>query len=179
MSGGPLDAYLMLEIVPDSGGEQESSRWLGQLVSMYESWARARGMQWREFEPITDGPKLRARRFAVSGFASHRSLALESGLHVREDAVPGEGGVQRMLVRVRVAEQPEEPIRGGRDHESRRAAEALSLAPAASHIVRRYRSVPSPLVRDSVRGWRTGRLDRVLAGEFDVVPFEGEPAPSA
>lgn len=178
MSGGPREAYLMLEIVPDSGGEQESSRWLAQLVSMYESWARARGMQWREFDPISDGPRLRGRRFAVSGFASHRSLAPESGLHVREDAMPGEGGVQRMLVRVRVAEQAEEPIRGGRDQESRRAAEALSLAPAASHIVRRYRSVPSPLVRDSVRGWRTGRLDRVLAGEFDVVPFEGEPAPS-
>ena len=25
------------------------------------------------------------------------------------------------------------------------------------------------LVRDGVRGWRTGRLDRVLAGEFDVI----------
>jgi hypothetical protein len=28
---------------------------------------------------------------------------------------------------------------------------------------------PSPLVRDSVRGWRTGRLDRVLAGDFDLM----------
>jgi ATP-dependent Clp protease ATP-binding subunit ClpC len=36
-------------------------------------------------------------------------------------------------------------------------------------VVRRYRREPSPLVRDSVRGWRTGRLDRVLAGEFDVL----------
>jgi hypothetical protein len=26
----------------------------------------------------------------------------------------------------------------------------------------------APLVRDSVRGYRTGRLDRVLAGDFDL-----------
>jgi ATP-dependent Clp protease ATP-binding subunit ClpC len=36
-------------------------------------------------------------------------------------------------------------------------------------VVRRYRERPSPLVRDSVRGLRTGRLDRVLAGDFDLV----------
>ena len=36
-------------------------------------------------------------------------------------------------------------------------------------VCRRYRAEPSPLVRDSVRGWRSGRLDRVLAGEFDVI----------
>jgi hypothetical protein len=26
-----------------------------------------------------------------------------------------------------------------------------------------------PCGNDAVRGWRTGRIDRVLAGEFDVV----------
>ena len=36
-------------------------------------------------------------------------------------------------------------------------------------IVRRYREEPSPLARDRVRGWRTGRLDRVLAGDFDLI----------
>jgi ATP-dependent Clp protease ATP-binding subunit ClpC len=35
--------------------------------------------------------------------------------------------------------------------------------------VRRYRRDPSPLVRDAVRGWRTGRLDSVLAGDFDLI----------
>jgi len=35
-------------------------------------------------------------------------------------------------------------------------------------IVRRYRDKPSPLVRDTLAGWRTGRLDRVLAGDFDL-----------
>jgi hypothetical protein len=43
-------------------------------------------------------------------------------------------------------------------------------APSSGNsIVRRYREQPSPLVRDSVAGWRTGRLDQVLGGEFDLM----------
>jgi ATP-dependent Clp protease ATP-binding subunit ClpC len=49
------------------------------------------------------------------------------------------------------------------------ARQSLELLPPPSAIVRRYRTEPSPLVRDTVREWRTGRLDRVLAGEFDVI----------
>jgi hypothetical protein len=44
----------------------------------------------------------------------------------------------------------------------------LERAPGASGVVRRYRAKPTPLVRDAVRGYRTGRLDRVLAGDFDL-----------
>jgi ATP-dependent Clp protease ATP-binding subunit ClpC len=36
-------------------------------------------------------------------------------------------------------------------------------------IVRRYRDAPSPLVRDSIRNWRTGRVEAVLRGAFDVM----------
>jgi ATP-dependent Clp protease ATP-binding subunit ClpC len=36
-------------------------------------------------------------------------------------------------------------------------------------IVRRDRESPSPLVRDSVGGWRTGKLYRVLEGDFDLI----------
>ena len=39
-------------------------------------------------------------------------------------------------------------------------------------IVRRYRERPSPLVRDAVKGWRTGKLDRVLLGDFDLLGVE-------
>jgi ATP-dependent Clp protease ATP-binding subunit ClpC len=41
--------------------------------------------------------------------------------------------------------------------------------PARRTIVRRYRELPSPLVRDSARGWRTGRLGTVLDGNFDLM----------
>lgn len=36
-------------------------------------------------------------------------------------------------------------------------------------IVRRYSEQPSALVRDSVRNWRTGRIEAILRGEFDVI----------
>jgi len=35
--------------------------------------------------------------------------------------------------------------------------------------VRIYREQPDPLVKDRRRGWRSGRLDRVLAGDFDLL----------
>jgi ATP-dependent Clp protease ATP-binding subunit ClpC len=41
-------------------------------------------------------------------------------------------------------------------------------ATAQQTVVRRYRPGRSPLVRDTARGYRTGRLDRVLAGDFDL-----------
>jgi hypothetical protein len=47
-------------------------------------------------------------------------------------------------------------------------ASATTPAPSSDSVVRRYREDPAPLVRDSVRGYRTGRLDRVLAGDFDL-----------
>jgi ATP-dependent Clp protease ATP-binding subunit ClpC len=50
-----------------------------------------------------------------------------------------------------------------------RARQARHQARTPNRVVRRYRRKPSPLVRDSVRAWRTGRLDRVLAGDFDLL----------
>jgi ATP-dependent Clp protease ATP-binding subunit ClpC len=49
------------------------------------------------------------------------------------------------------------------------AREALASVNVPGAVVRRYREKPSPLVRDSVRDWRTGRLERVLGGEFDLM----------
>ena len=48
----------------------------------------------------------------------------------------------------------------------------------APPMVRSYRELPDPLVKDRSRGWRTGRLDRVLDGDFDWLGacVEGEAA---
>jgi ATP-dependent Clp protease ATP-binding subunit ClpC len=50
----------------------------------------------------------------------------------------------------------------------REAEEALAGVDGGTTVVRRYRYEASPLVRDA-RGWRTGRLDRVLTGDFNVI----------
>ena len=48
------------------------------------------------------------------------------------------------------------------------ALRCLGDGAGGTTIVRRYRDGSAPLVRDSVRGYRTGRLDQVLAGDFDL-----------
>jgi ATP-dependent Clp protease ATP-binding subunit ClpC len=115
---------------------------------MYRAWARERGMR---LEGAEQPPANRRYRWqaSVSGFGALRTLRPESGLHVLE--VPdGRGGYDRRRVRVTVT--PE-----------------LGTPASRTQIVRRYREHPTPLVRDAVRGWRTGRLDTVLAGGFDLV----------
>jgi hypothetical protein len=60
--------------------------------------------------------------------------------------------------------------RGSRRVGPQQALAALGDGAAtALEVVRRYREEPSPLARDRVRGWRTDRVDRVLAGDFDLI----------
>ena len=170
MSTGPRDAFVYVQAGPDGpdrAGEQEFAR---RIAAMYEAWARQRGMRIAVLKPSTrwSGDTV---WLAVSGFSSYISLAPEDGLHVLEWGSPAEGGVKRATVRVRVLPQPLVPARDGEAELTRQAAETLAAAPMpAPAIVRRYRGTPSPLVRDAVRGWRTGRLERVFAGDFDLVP---------
>src|SRR5262249_55147450 len=177
MTTGPRDAFVYVQAGPDGpdrAGEMEFAR---RIAAMYEAWARPRGMRVAVLKP---GSRHAGDTvwLAVSGFSSYVALAPEDGLHVLEWGTNADGGVKRASVRVRVLPQPLVPARGGEDELTRQAAEVLAGAPApAPTIVRRYRGTPSPLVRDSVRGWRTGRLERVFAGDFDLVPTgEGDGA---
>ena len=107
---------------------------------------------------------------SVSGFAAHSILAPENGLHFFETP-RGEGrNFKRLAARVRVSPQPERPTEGSPEEFVAQAREALESAAEPPEVVRRYREMPSPLVRDSVRGWRTGLVERVLAGDFDLTP---------
>ena len=81
-----------------------------------------------------------------------------------------EKSFNRAKALVHVVAQPDEPAGHGA-HALRTQAESVlarNTAPV-QNIVRRYREEPSPLVRDSIRQWRTGRLDRVLGGDFDLM----------
>jgi ATP-dependent Clp protease ATP-binding subunit ClpC len=152
----PADAFLELRAAVVDPVEEDFGL---ELRDMYEAWGKRRGMRVRRLE--SDAGHL----LAVSGIGAFRILSAESGLHVFESP-HDERSFDRVAVHVVVA--PGLPAPPETD-----AAESarLSLAglPASNTIVRRYRAKPSPLVRDSVRGWRTGRLDRVLGGEFDVM----------
>ena len=72
-----------------------------------------------------------------------------------------------MAARVRLAvaplgDLPADKLRGALD-------EAFARGPQPHAVVRRYRSEPSPLVRNMNGSWRTGKLDAVLRGDFDLI----------
>jgi hypothetical protein len=49
-------------------------------------------------------------------------------------------------------------------------ARAFEQSVQPSGVVRRYRSGPSPLVRNADGSWRSGKFDAVLRGNFDLLP---------
>jgi ATP-dependent Clp protease ATP-binding subunit ClpC len=151
------------ELFVEVRSQETDPSFADRIVAMYEAWATARGMQAELLEAEPGRHEL-----AVSGLGCWRILHREAGLHVLERGATGDGhATDRETVRVIVAPRAAGPAREGAELADA-ARRALEAAPAANVVVRRYRSEPSPLVRDSVRGYRTGNLEQVLAGEFDL-----------
>jgi hypothetical protein len=64
--------------------------------------------------------------------------------------------------------QPEKPADGSEAllTQAKHALKQMEKEPSV--LVWTDREQPSPLVRDSVKKWRTGRLDRVMQEDFDL-----------
>jgi ATP-dependent Clp protease ATP-binding subunit ClpC len=134
-----------------------TAAFVAELVSMYVSWADASGMRIRRASDA-NGPVL-----TVAGLGAYTLLRAEAGVHVLELPVAEDRSFQRVSAIVKVT--PADAGERGPDDD---------LADGSEHsVVRRYRRDPSPLVRDA-SGARTGRIDRVLGGDFDLL---SEPAP--
>ena len=161
----PTQAIIGVRLVSGDVDMPGAGEFRDRLVRMYRGWARNRGMRLREL----DASDCRYEAlFLVSGFGSFGLLDAESGLHVFE--VPrGETKFDRIRARVEVAPVPAQR----EDRKQTIATVAADLLDADKTrkvvVVRRYREEPSPLARDSVRNWRTGRLDFVFDGNFDVI----------
>jgi ATP-dependent Clp protease ATP-binding subunit ClpC len=157
----PQDALLWLG-ASESDLKREPARtrlWWQQLLGMYMAWVERRNMRVEVLEQ--NAVECRAR-LAISGFGALALLEAEHGLHAFEYEAE-EGGTRRVAASVRIAA----------DHAGRARPQRWDPDDDL-RVCRRYRAAPSPLVRDGVRGWRSGRLDRVLAGEFDAVLAEQE-----
>ncbi|MGH1362503.1 MAG: AAA family ATPase [Calditrichia bacterium] len=141
-----------------------------RIGNMYARWAEKRRMRHKVLRTRASEDKPYSIMLAVSGYAAYAILDREVGLHVLE--VPGKSrSVSRFKVHVRVVAQPEEPAGNESDALLKQALVSFKQLKTEQKltIVRRYRELPSPLVRDSIRQWRTGRLDRVLDGDFDLI----------
>ena len=129
------------------------------------AWGQRRGMHTEPLEAPAGEHLL-----AVSGLGCGEILSGETGLHVLEqvdESRDGDRVVEREHVRVQVLARPPGPDASAAAV-AQTALEAARDGEGQAAIVRRYRPGRAPLVRDSARGYRTGRLDRVLAGDFDL-----------
>ena len=132
----------------------DARHWWQQLLQMYLAWAAQRNMR---VDVLQQDAEQGRAWLAIGGFGALDLLQAETGLHVQEQDAD-DPALRRLAVQVRVApDLPGQPRRAPHGDEELR-------------VCRRYRVAPSPLVRDSVRGWRSGRLERVLGGDFDVMP---------
>jgi ATP-dependent Clp protease ATP-binding subunit ClpC len=170
--GRPHDAFVSVEATSDAGRRPppEALAFTRRLGEMYRRWAEKRGMRLSELDRAPEGAAGYRLVLAVSGLGAHALLAPEDGWHLYE--VPAGKGHEfdRWQTRVRVVPQPPEPPHALGIDLAEQARRALAGAPSVTGtIVRHYREQPSPLVRDHVRGYRTGRLDLVEGGDFDRI----------
>jgi ATP-dependent Clp protease ATP-binding subunit ClpC len=158
----PVELVLTIEPVFDGAGDHAATlAWCRKLTAMYRAWAGKRRMH--VVDALGIGAAKDAPTLIISGFGAYRILAAEAGLHVFE---PFEGSGNRVTSRVRLAPAPLGDVPAAK--ERKLIVAALDQAPRPNAVVRRYREEP-PLVRDSIGKWRTGRLDLVLDGEFDLL----------
>jgi ATP-dependent Clp protease ATP-binding subunit ClpC len=178
-AGEPREAFLLVEASREAGTDAASSdRFARRVAAMYRRWAERRRMRLKVLEERDGaggseddgaGPSRYRALLAVSGYGAHTILSPEAGLHVLETP-QDEKSFNRAKVLVRVAGQPDEPAGHAPGALLRQAEHSFDAEEQnAPTVVRSYREEPSPLVRDRQRGWRTGKLERVLGGDFDLI----------
>jgi ATP-dependent Clp protease ATP-binding subunit ClpC len=166
-AGLPRDAFVSVTAARDPGDDPvRADDFARRIDRMYRSWADRRRMKLEILQEQTGDPY--SVVLAISGFAAYPILAAEHGQHILESPAAGKA-FSRIRTVVLVAPQPAEPPTAGRTLRAQAARTLADVDAARAAVVRRYRDDPSPLVRDSVRGWRTGRIDQVLDGDFDLI----------
>jgi ATP-dependent Clp protease ATP-binding subunit ClpC len=162
----PRDAFVVVEPGKSNGGSQRlAEEFARRIAAMYARWAEKRKMQVQSIGQTPGSPAAKTL-FTISGFGAYSILERENGLHVLE--IPKEGSsFRRVVVNVRVVPQPVVPP--GKDVGGVALTEMQRAENKRLRVVRRYREKPSPLVRDDIRGWRTGRIEEVLEGNFDLM----------
>jgi len=178
----PWEAFILIEGKQGPGAESKIvDKWVDRLGGMYRQWGQRRKMRVTVLEDVAHKPgRCRSLMLGVSGYAAYDILAPETGLHVWEEPDPrkSKASIQHKVL-VRVAPMPEDRVAEGTDEMLKVALDVMGKPMAgAPPMVRTYRELPDPLVKDRSRGWRTGRLDRVLDGDFDWLGacVEGEAA---
>src|SRR5262249_8718738 len=164
----PIEVAVLIEPAFDRPGDKANDGrlardWCARLQDMYRGWAGKRNMQLAELAGARPGD---LALLLISGFGAYRCLSQEAGLHVLDLAEDDKRG-SRATARVSL---PVAPLGDVPSHKLRELLlQALQQQSRPQGIVRRYRDDPSPLVRNMNGSGRTGRLDAVLQGDFDLI----------
>ena len=161
----PVEMAVLIEGALDGHANRDAgSAWCRDVLDMYRGWSAKRNMHLSEIDPVKESGLPVP---LIAGFGAARALLGEAGLHVLENIGQGREGANRVAARVLVVPSP----LGEMSKAQRRAAliQAFANAPRTGTVVRRYRRQPSPLVRNADGSWRSGKLDDVLRGDFDVL----------
>ena len=159
LTDAAVEVVLAVQAIRESSADAAAAaRWSERLQEMYRSWATRRHMLWEEVAPAL---------VVVSGFGAARILEREIGLHILEYENASDESA-RAVARVRAVPTPETLPE---DAPAKRAVlvDAINRLSGSPSVVRRYRLEGSPLVRDVSQGWRTGRTELVLQGDFDLL----------
>jgi ATP-dependent Clp protease ATP-binding subunit ClpC len=168
----PRDAFVLVEPGKSNRVSQHlAEEFARRIAAMYALWGENRKMQGQRIG-LNAGSSPSKALFAFSGFGAYSILEKEHGFHILE--LPKESNsFTRISVTVRVVPQPIVPPGKDLDLGEVALSEILATGNTRLGIVRRYREKPSPLVRDDIRGWRTGRIEEVFGGNFDLIGGAG------
>ncbi len=170
--GTPGDAILEVRTPNLEGTDDALAReFFAEIASMYTTWAQNRRMKLELLaDPGTQNSDRQMLLALVSGFGAYSLLAPETGRHVLDLPKAKSNRASKISVDVRVAAQPASWAEA--DNRNALRDQCLQVlkenTPRQPKIVRHYKKSPSPLVRDVAAGWRTGNIDRVLGGDFDL-----------
>lgn len=164
----PREAFIKVEAKQTVRTENDFTQdFFGKICQMYQLWAKRRRMHLQVLGKKTDQDSSLFIA-SVSGFGSYLILQKESGFHVWEKPKADQSSFQRSRITVTVIPQPTKPAANLAVLQEQAEKGFKSSITTDMKIIRRYRQEPSPLVRDQNNNWRTGRIDQVLDGDFDL-----------
>lgn len=136
----------------------------GQKIrNMYVSWAKSRGMKLKKIEETHEDQEVQFIA-TCSGFGAYDILKSETGYHVFEELIPNKDISVKSRIKVKVIPMDIENYRSEDLEKIKESFRAIG----GSNNARRYKIDKSPVVKDLVKGWKTGKIQQVLAGNFDL-----------
>ncbi|MEO1012002.1 MAG: AAA family ATPase [Bacteroidota bacterium] len=155
--GEPQDAILKIAY-------SDANRTHGKKMEhMYRSWAKMRGMKMETLEESHTFDDIHVI-FSIVGFGAYGILNKETGYHIIEESGTGEKQIVKSKILVSVIPMELE------DYRLKEVPPIIQRFKKSSvpKNVRRYKFGKSPIVKDFVSSWQTGKLDKVLKGDFDL-----------